>query len=185
MQLQMEGSYASLQEEVDVKTKKLKKLWAKLQASKSEISDLHDEFRMEREDLLDTIRELSREQLLKQCIIENFIPIEERQKIEKRAVYDEELEEWTLAPFKSTSLIIKRPLSTSLLHRPTCQYAKAAYGQEDNLRYKGENIINIKLDLPDRTTLDAVALRSGEALRDENGSAKSNSPRRSSSRARN
>jgi kinesin family member 3B len=39
-QLQLEESFSSLQEEVDVKTKNLKKLWAKLQEVKTEISDV-------------------------------------------------------------------------------------------------------------------------------------------------
>ena len=55
--LMMEEQYVSLQDEVEVKTKKLKKLWTKYQAAKSEVKDLHGEFQREREDMLDTIRE--------------------------------------------------------------------------------------------------------------------------------
>lgn len=39
-----EESYSSLQSEVDVKTKKMSKLWNKLQATQQEIKAMHDEF---------------------------------------------------------------------------------------------------------------------------------------------
>ncbi|KAI8801655.1 P-loop containing nucleoside triphosphate hydrolase protein [Cladochytrium replicatum] len=156
-QLQMEENYASLQEEVDAKSKKLKKLWTKLQAVKSEISDLQDEFRHEREDLLDTVRELSRELSLKLTLIENFIPREEREKIERRATYDEEHDDWALAELTSLNLQnkVKRPVSTPTLKRPTSQYAKRAMMMGDtNPRYRGENILTLQLDMPERTTDD-------------------------------
>ncbi|KAG4085752.1 kinesin-domain-containing protein [Neocallimastix lanati (nom. inval.)] len=125
-QLQMEEHYASLQEEADVKSRKLQKLWKRFQALKSEICDLQDEFRKEREDLLDTIREISRDLNLKTSIIENFIPEKDRAKIEKRVSYDEENDEWILAPLTQLNLInkVKRPVSLYGLRYPTSQYAK-------------------------------------------------------------
>lgn len=148
-QLQMEDSYASLQDEVDIKSKKLKKLWTKLQAAKSEIDDLQDEFRNEKEDLLDTIRELSRELALKVTIMENFIPKDERGKIERRAMYDEERDDWKLAKLTSINLDkrTKRPMACGdATRRPVCQFAKSAMGSGDpNLRWRGENIITLKV----------------------------------------
>ena len=46
MNLQQEEHFSSLQEEVDVKTKKLKKLWAKFQAATREAQDLQEEFQV-------------------------------------------------------------------------------------------------------------------------------------------
>ncbi|KAJ3215209.1 Kinesin-like protein kif3b [Dinochytrium kinnereticum] len=154
IQLQMEDNYASLQEEIDVKSKKLKKLWTKLTAAKAEISDLQDEFRNEREDLLDTIRELSRELGLKISIIENFIPVEEGRKIEKRAQYDEELNDWKLTKFTHINLTekVKRPVASSKAKRSLCQYARTMIMAQAGYRYHGDNILNLKLDLPERTT---------------------------------
>jgi len=125
-QLQMEEHYASLQEEADVKSRKLQKLWKRFQALKLEICDLQDEFRKEREDLLDTIREISRDLNLKTSIIENFIPEKDRAKIEKRVLYDEENDEWILAPLTHLNLInkVKRPVSLYGLRYPTSQYSK-------------------------------------------------------------
>ncbi|RKO83062.1 hypothetical protein BDK51DRAFT_37414 [Blyttiomyces helicus] len=162
-QLQMEESYASLQEEVDVKSRKLKKLWAKLQAAKAEISDLHDEFRSEREDLADTIRELTRECGLKMAIIDNFIPHDERAKIERRAVYDEERDDWRLAALTSINLDkrVRRPIAAAGARRPISQYGKTVLGMgEAGVRYRGENILTLKLDLPERTTFQSSPTKS-------------------------
>ncbi|KAJ3126975.1 Kinesin-like protein kif3b [Nowakowskiella sp. JEL0407] len=159
VQLQMEENYASLQDEVDSKSKKLKKLWTKLQAAKSEISDLNDEFRNEREDLLDTIRELSRELALKSAVIENFVPAEEREKVESRAAYDEEHDEWQLAELTSINLFnkIKRPVSQPTLRRPMCQFSRSALIMGDtNPRYRGENLITLQLDMPESTTFQSI-----------------------------
>jgi kinesin family protein 3/17 len=71
---QLNEKYSSLQEEVQSKTKKLKKLWAKYQQAKVEINDLNSEFEEERNDLLDTIRDLNKKTKLKDLIISNFIP---------------------------------------------------------------------------------------------------------------
>ncbi|KAJ1339748.1 hypothetical protein BSLG_005654 [Batrachochytrium salamandrivorans] len=90
------------------------KLWTKLQEVKTEISDAKDEFRNEREDLLDTIRELSRELSLKLTIIDNFIPTEERIKIEKRALYDEEKDDWIMTTQRDLKQHIELPERTTL-----------------------------------------------------------------------
>ncbi|KAJ3099064.1 Kinesin-like protein kif3b [Phlyctochytrium planicorne] len=147
IQLQMEENYATLQEEIDAKSKKLKKLWVKYTAAKAEISDLQDEFRNEREDLLDTIRELSRELSLKLAIIENFIPVEEGRKIEKRAQYDEETSDWKLMKFTHINLHdkVKRPLASSKAKRPFCQYARNAIMSQGGYRYHGDNILSLKV----------------------------------------
>ena len=44
--LQLEEHFSSLQEEVEVKTKKLKKLWSKYQAATHEAKDLQEEFQV-------------------------------------------------------------------------------------------------------------------------------------------
>jgi len=64
--LELEEKFESLQEEVDSKTKKLKKLWSKFQSSKTEIKDLTEEFNVERTDMLETIRDCTRQLKLKE-----------------------------------------------------------------------------------------------------------------------
>ncbi|KND04175.1 uncharacterized protein SPPG_01608 [Spizellomyces punctatus DAOM BR117] len=159
VQLQMEEHYASLQEEVDIKTKKLAKLFAKLQAAKTEISDLEDEFRAEREDFIDTIRELSRELGLKTAIIENFVPVEEKIKIERRAIYDEESDEWVLEPFRDRNLDrrIPRPcsLGAGVVKRPLCRYARMMISLGiESIRYRPDNIVTLPLDMPEHASIN-------------------------------
>lgn len=49
-----------------MKTKKLKKLWSKYQTAQREVKDIQEEFQQERSDMLDTIRELTRQLKLKE-----------------------------------------------------------------------------------------------------------------------
>ena len=62
---------------MDTKTRKLKKLFAKYQELKGEIDDEQEMFAQEREDMMDSIRTLTRQMKLKNTVIENFIPPEE------------------------------------------------------------------------------------------------------------
>lgn len=175
--LELQETYASLQQEVDVKTKKLKKLFAKLQQAKQEIQDMQDEHIRERQELEQTQEELTRELKLKLLIIENFIPPEEKTKIVTRSVFDEEEDCWKLTPITKSnpSTMAKRPISALGNSRPVTQYAKMAAAMGGNPRYKGDNIIALELDMPNRTTRDyegpAVAPRIqaaiDAALRDE------------------
>ena len=72
--LHLEEKYSSLSEEVTSKTKKLKKIWSKYQQNKSELKDLEHEFLDEKNDMLASIRELTKQMKLKDFIISNFIP---------------------------------------------------------------------------------------------------------------
>eukprot|EP00959_Pyramimonas_sp_CCMP1952_P384380 8055784-Pyramimonas_sp.AAC.1 len=96
MQLMQEEKFSSVQEEVEQKTKKIKKLWNKYQSTKSEIIDLQEEFQRERDDLLEDVRRLTREIKMKNLIIDTHIPPEELDKIHRRAVFDESGESWEI-----------------------------------------------------------------------------------------
>ena len=85
----MEERYSSLEEEAAAVGKKLKQLWAKFRAAQSEIADLKDEQQQEKEDLLHAVRELTRQLQLQNIVIENFIPKDEVEKLERRARWDE------------------------------------------------------------------------------------------------
>lgn len=54
------STFSSLQAEVEAKTRKLKKLFAKLQSVKQEMGDLHEEFCRDRVDLQHTQDVLTR-----------------------------------------------------------------------------------------------------------------------------
>jgi len=86
--------FSSLQQEVDFKTKKLKKYFAKFQSLKDEISDVTEANSKERQLLEDNQTELQRDLKLKLLIIENFIPLEEREKLTNRVFFDPEISDW-------------------------------------------------------------------------------------------
>ncbi|XP_044174790.1 kinesin-II 95 kDa subunit-like [Acropora millepora] len=155
--LEIKETFSSLQQEVDMKTKKLKKLFAKLQTIRSEITDLQEAHIRERQELEQVQEDLTKELKLKSLIIQNFIPPDEKQKLTNRAVYDEENEQWRLKPSSQNSsqqVMAKRPVSAVGNRRPITEYAKMAAAMGGHMRYKAENIIMIELDMPNRTTRD-------------------------------
>jgi hypothetical protein len=154
MNMQLEEHFSSLQEEVEVKTKKLKKLWGKYQGAVREAQDLQEEFQTERSDMLDTIRELTRNIKLKDTIIQNFIPEETAKSIERRSAWSTEEEVWVIPKldFSGNKIRSVRPISSTKLRRPETEYARHRKQYDGNSRYKYDNIIATELDLPERTT---------------------------------
>ncbi|KAJ8412306.1 hypothetical protein AAFF_G00145730 [Aldrovandia affinis] len=153
--LELKETYSSLQQEVDIKTKKLKKLFAKLQAVKAEIHDVQEEHIRERQELEQTQNELTRELKLKQLIIENFIPMEEKNKTVNRAFFDEEDDGWKLRPIariKETQQMIARPVSAVGYRRPLSQHAHMAMMLRPDARYRADNILHLQQDLHCRNT---------------------------------
>ncbi|CAM4681196.1 unnamed protein product [Leuciscus chuanchicus] len=176
--LELKETYSSLQQEVDIKTKKLKKLFSKLQSVKAEIQDAQDEHVKYRQELEQTQNELTRELKLKHLIIENFIPLEEKNKIVTRATFDEEDDLWKMTPItriQNDQQMMKRPVSAVGYRRPLSQNARMAMLMRPDVRYKAENILLLELDLPTRTTKDyegpviapKVAAALEDALREE------------------
>ncbi|XP_058265367.1 kinesin-like protein KIF3B [Hemibagrus wyckioides] len=176
--LELKETYSSLQQEVDIKTKKLKKLFAKLQAVKAEIHDVQEEHIKERQELEQTQNELTRELKLKHLIIENFIPLEEKNKIVSRAIFDEEDDIWKMKPItrvQDDQQMMKRPVSAVGYRRPLSQHARMAVMMRPEPRYRAENILMLELDLPTRTTKEyeepmiapKVAAALEDALREE------------------
>ncbi|XP_038606447.1 kinesin-like protein KIF3B [Tachyglossus aculeatus] len=154
--LELRETYSSLQQEVDIKTKKLKKLFSKLQAVKVEIHDLQEAHIKERQELEQTQNELTRELKLKHLIIENFIPLEEKSKIMNRSYFDEEEDQWKLHPITrlDNQQMMKRPVSAVGSKRPLSQHAKTSMMTCAEARYRAENIVLLELDMPSRTTRD-------------------------------
>ena len=97
LRLGQEEQYNSLQEEIEAKTKKLKKLYTKFKAAQTEIRDIQDEFAREKEDILDTIRKLSKQQALRQLIMTSYIPLDQLSKIERCSEWDEAQDGWRIS----------------------------------------------------------------------------------------
>lgn len=148
-------TYTTLQQEVEIKTKKLKKLFAKLQAVKQEIHDVTDEFNRDRRELELTQNDLMKDLKVKYLIIENFIPVDEKNKLLARIRYDEEEDTFCISPYEEEAPdISKRPLSADDERRPISDYSRVAIKVGRHHRYHGENILNLELDLHSRTTSD-------------------------------
>lgn len=95
-ELFLNEQYSNAQEEIKKKTVKLKKLWQKLSEKKDELEDLQDEFEGEREELIDTIRALDRQNKLRDLLLNWFIPPQYIEAIESRAQKDPYSDEWTI-----------------------------------------------------------------------------------------
>lgn len=79
----------------------------------------------------------------------------------KRAHWDDEREVWVLERLSDLGKRevaagnVKRPVSASGQRRPTSEFSKLASAMGDmNPRFKSENILNLELDMPERTTYD-------------------------------
>lgn len=163
-----EEKCSTMEEELESKTRKLRRLMARYQQSKldiaalrTEIQDTIHEFHQERADLLWSIRSLEQQHQLKNLIIERFIPPEEVAKIMQRVHWDDENETWVFRSNHSYSLNgldsvpLQRPASAVGRSRPTCQKALQCLAQgTTNPRYLDDNVLKSELDLPERVTYD-------------------------------
>nr|XP_020463655.1 kinesin-like protein KIF3B [Monopterus albus] len=151
--LEMKETFSSLQQEVELKTKKLKRLYTKLQLVKGEIDDVIDEHIITRQELEQTQNELTRELKYKYLLIENFIPPEEKNKIMNRLHFDSEEDQWRLQPVipseSAPTQVKRRPISAVGHKRPISQYAQMAVATAtvDPSRYQAENIMLLELDM--------------------------------------
>ena len=93
-QLMVDDHYKSVEEEVEVKSDKLKRLNSNYARARKEVKDIAGEFQRDREDLLDTIRSLTRQIKLKDAVIAGCIPPQYQEKIMKHTHYDEAEEVW-------------------------------------------------------------------------------------------
>lgn len=74
---------------------------------KDKHEELNEMFHGQREDLMDRIRELTREIRKKHLIIDQFIPAQEYMKIERRADWADEIDDWIIPNVEYTGNNIK------------------------------------------------------------------------------
>ena len=135
---------------MEKKTRKLEKLIRKVSEAEREVSDLSSEFQREREEMLDTIRQLARQIKLKDLILEGFAPAHKVKALEARAEWDDD--NWRLKPLENID--VRRPHSTKGLRRPETEYARHRAQYDPDTRYKAENIVLLDLENVERTTQD-------------------------------
>merc|ERR1719198_1996711 len=95
--LTLEEKYSSAEEQVQKMTAKLEKLWHRHKSTQGEMQDLQQEFQREKDDMLETIRDLTKEVKLVTLTIEQFVPMEHYQQIVSRAYWDEANDEWIIS----------------------------------------------------------------------------------------
>ncbi|XP_059607814.1 kinesin-like protein Klp68D [Phlebotomus argentipes] len=154
--LEIRETVTSLQQEVDVKTRKLKKCYAKWVTLKQELVDTREEHNRDRRELEMTQNELIKELKRLLLIIDNFVPAEVKSRLTTQARYDEEQEEWNLCPTIAADGQLRRPVAQPARRRPVSEFAlqQIRRGGGEMLRYRGENILSHELDMPLRTTFE-------------------------------
>lgn len=158
--MEIRETFTSLQQEVELKTRKLKKCYAKCMALKQELSDTRDEHNRDRRELEMTQNELIKELKRLLLIIDNFVPTEVKSRLYTQAKYDDEAEEWYLNSNMMLNVhpqMVTRPVADPNRRRPMSEYALhmiKTNAPEAGYRYKGENIMSYELDMPLRTTYE-------------------------------
>lgn len=94
--IMIQDKFSSLNEEIEVKTKRLERLVKKYKESKVNLETLQHEVALDKADFVDTIKDLNRELKLKQLIIDHFIPQDSLSALEGKAIFDETSEEYIL-----------------------------------------------------------------------------------------
>lgn len=79
-------------------TKKLKKLWSRLQQVRVETEDAQTEHSRNRQELEATMTRLTRDLKLTSLVVENFVPPEFYRGLLNRAYFDEDSERWCVKP---------------------------------------------------------------------------------------
>ena len=74
LKMQLKTNFSSQQEELAETTKEIDRVQTRLHMTKTELGDIKEVIHREREDLMDRIRDLTREIRLKHLIIDQFIP---------------------------------------------------------------------------------------------------------------
>ncbi|KAH9420263.1 Kinesin-like protein kif3c, partial [Dermatophagoides pteronyssinus] len=129
-------TFSSLQQEVEMKRKKLRKVVKEFQSVNSEIRDLHESHSDDRRELERISSDLIRDLKLRYLMIDNFIPEYEKTRFLRKVYYDDNDQEWHL---KSESINQSMIMSEDEQSRPCT--ASSIYPDQQN----GENCAKIDL----------------------------------------
>ncbi|KRW99139.1 P-loop containing nucleoside triphosphate hydrolase [Pseudocohnilembus persalinus] len=86
--------YNSYQEENEDKTQKLKQLQERLKVIQTENQEIEDFYVSEIDELQERRRDLLQELKLKQLILEYFVPQQELEQLQLRAVFNDDIDDW-------------------------------------------------------------------------------------------
>ena len=158
-----EESFASKKEEVADATKKLKKMFQKYQSAKADLEERARALANERDDMRDSVALLKKQLALKDAVLDAFVPRRSVKKCIARAHWEPDVERWVLERVSDDSAPVYGPevhpasstRADPRARRPVSDAARirAALGDR-NPRYKPDNILDLDLDAPERTTWD-------------------------------
>lgn len=158
----LQESYMTQDEQVQKLTGKLEKLFTKFKRSKQELQDVMAEHHCEKDDIFDSIREITREARLLDLILEEFVPPEEVESLKNCAVWNEETQDWSFEILSQDPNVRSltwpwppvRPKSSSAYPRPTSAFSRAEATRDANPRFRYDQIMPTDLDPPERCTQD-------------------------------
>ena len=165
VQSQLIEQYESIDTELQVKDKKLTELMNKYAQLNNEITSIQSEQHIERNELLDTIRDLYREIALKETILNEFVVGYDDTVYTQKYQYNDELDTYQriVVPVES---IVNQPVPLSAKytnHRAisdyTIQMRSNQYQHAESsttVRYNDMNTVELKLHIPERVTVDCV-----------------------------
>ena len=146
------------EEDVFVLRKKLEKLRKDFRRTEQEAEDVQAQANEERQQLWDELRELQYHVKFQDLLLQHFVPREQAEMIEARAVWDEAAENYRLRDFdfEASNEQERRPPSTLAgCPRPITLMELVHRAKGDpSLRFASANILPMSLDPPDRTTQD-------------------------------
>ena len=96
MKVRLKENFSSQHEQLEETDAEIQRVQTRFRMTKNELDDITDIVHREREDLMDRIRELTREIRLKHLIIDQFIPAMEYMKVESRASWEDEINDWVI-----------------------------------------------------------------------------------------
>ncbi|VIO92555.1 kinesin-like protein KIF3A, putative [Brugia malayi] len=139
--IDLEEKYNTLAEEAHGKSKKIKKVWNMLNAAKSELADLQMEHQREMEGLLDCVRQLRSELLLQLLIIENYIPPDFLELIERYVRWNEEVGDWQLKciAYTGNNMRARNPPQQPLYKPPNSQMLDLFLSYQDQVAHMPSN----------------------------------------------
>jgi uncharacterized coiled-coil protein SlyX len=130
--------FASLQQQVDFKREKMKRLYAKLQSVRQEIKDNHKIYMNDRKEIEEANDDASMQLRQRFLIIDNFVPPEERSRLINLSQFDEDKDNWILKKERINAISTERPLG-HCYRRPISEYAITSGQSIPKYRVIGKN----------------------------------------------
>jgi kinesin family protein 3/17 len=157
--LLLQQKYQTHESELEDKSQKLTKLFDKYKLLTHKLSQVESEFEFKREQYLESIQLLNQRIMFHDAIIEFSINPQQLERLSQRIQWHQQKEQWSIHKLDAGNLInLPKPESVRLGHAPICEWNRiqCVLLANQNPRYRNSNLIQLQLDMPQRTTQDFV-----------------------------